>query len=294
MNNSSTVLKIFYILLFMLIAFTFSGCECPNKEIPDMPDSETSKATFRAWKCGQIPDYFLWNLPLFWWGRIGEILQTLGGLLAVADLIGKDRLVGISKKLGDYDLFNKSLLQLDIARNQFLFLIFFFGTFIAGFFSKRLYEMAKQQSNKFEIKAGKAAEITGSLSTIPTLYYLIVFVNEAHYIDEFKSHLIIIWDSLLIFNLDSAVKIMDSLLVLIAILFFFWLVFSIIFLITLAIFSGVTIIILIVRFIIGISIAVLILDPLIYIVGHRKNEEILKIIALFLVLFGSILNLVAT
>jgi hypothetical protein len=34
----------------------------------------------------------LWGVEIFWWGRIGKILQLVGGLTVVAEWIGKERM----------------------------------------------------------------------------------------------------------------------------------------------------------------------------------------------------------
>jgi hypothetical protein len=44
-------------------------------------------------------DLFLWHVQLFWWGRIGKVLQLLGALTVVAELIGYTRLDAFSASL---------------------------------------------------------------------------------------------------------------------------------------------------------------------------------------------------
>jgi hypothetical protein len=44
-------------------------------------------------------DLFLWHVQLFWWGRIGKMLQLLGALTVIAELIGYKRLDEFSASL---------------------------------------------------------------------------------------------------------------------------------------------------------------------------------------------------
>jgi hypothetical protein len=45
------------------------------------------------WWSGQKVDGMrMWGVPLLWWGRVGKVMQFGGGLIAILDLIGSERL----------------------------------------------------------------------------------------------------------------------------------------------------------------------------------------------------------
>jgi len=45
------------------------------------------------WWAGQKVDGMLmWDVPFLWWGRVGMLMQFGGGLIAILDLIGSERL----------------------------------------------------------------------------------------------------------------------------------------------------------------------------------------------------------
>ena len=37
-------------------------------------------------------DALLWGISIFWWERIGKVMQFLGAITIVADIIGPDRI----------------------------------------------------------------------------------------------------------------------------------------------------------------------------------------------------------
>lgn len=43
----------------------------------------------------------LWGIPILWWGRIGKLMQFLGGLTVVLDLIGPERLLAIARRTSE-------------------------------------------------------------------------------------------------------------------------------------------------------------------------------------------------
>lgn len=51
---------------------------------------------FTAWKLwltGDLPsDVMIWGVSIFWWGRIGKIMQFVGAITIVADIIGPERI----------------------------------------------------------------------------------------------------------------------------------------------------------------------------------------------------------
>ena len=68
------------------------------------------------WWTGQRIDV-LWGVKALWWGRIGQILQLVGALMIVAEIVGADRLRRISDggRLGIEATFrgiNKALVRL--------------------------------------------------------------------------------------------------------------------------------------------------------------------------------------
>lgn len=52
------------------------------------------------WGAGaKLEDFSMWGLPFLWWARIGKILQFAGGVAAVLDLIGPERMLRIADNL---------------------------------------------------------------------------------------------------------------------------------------------------------------------------------------------------
>lgn len=48
---------------------------------------------WRLWSEGKsLTDYELWGLSILWWGRAGKVIQFLGGLTILLDLLGPERL----------------------------------------------------------------------------------------------------------------------------------------------------------------------------------------------------------
>ena len=41
----------------------------------------------------------LWGIPILWWGRLGMILQFVGVIVAILDLLGPDRLRNLGRRL---------------------------------------------------------------------------------------------------------------------------------------------------------------------------------------------------
>jgi hypothetical protein len=44
------------------------------------------------WSGTPLQGYVLWGLPILWWGRIGKLAQFAGGLVAIIDIVGLQRL----------------------------------------------------------------------------------------------------------------------------------------------------------------------------------------------------------
>lgn len=52
------------------------------------------------WLGGQLKgDTLIWGVELIWWGRIGKLLQFMGGATIVAEIIGSHRLRGFGNSL---------------------------------------------------------------------------------------------------------------------------------------------------------------------------------------------------
>jgi hypothetical protein len=48
---------------------------------------------WKLWLLGNLqPDYMLWGINLFIWGRIGKIVQFIAALAIIAEIIGPDKL----------------------------------------------------------------------------------------------------------------------------------------------------------------------------------------------------------
>lgn len=61
-----------------------------------MTDSMNSIDLFGAWRIwmsGELDHMLiLWGFPLYWWARVGKILQFIGALTVIAEIIGAERL----------------------------------------------------------------------------------------------------------------------------------------------------------------------------------------------------------
>jgi hypothetical protein len=44
------------------------------------------------WSGKPLQGYVLWGLPILWWGPIGKLAQFAGGLVAIIDIVGLQRL----------------------------------------------------------------------------------------------------------------------------------------------------------------------------------------------------------
>lgn len=52
------------------------------------------------WCSGDLsPDVLLWGLSIFWWGRLGKMMQFVGGATIVADIIGPEKIRGFGSSL---------------------------------------------------------------------------------------------------------------------------------------------------------------------------------------------------
>lgn len=51
------------------------------------------------WGSGRSLDGMrMWGLPMLWWGRIGKLMQFAGGLIAVLDIIGSERILKLADR----------------------------------------------------------------------------------------------------------------------------------------------------------------------------------------------------
>jgi hypothetical protein len=51
------------------------------------------------WSGKALSGYALWGMPMLWWGRIGKLAQFTGGLVAIIDIIGPDRIQAWGQRL---------------------------------------------------------------------------------------------------------------------------------------------------------------------------------------------------
>lgn len=53
------------------------------------------------WRSGQkLEEFTMYGLPILWWARTGKYLQFIGGLVAVLDLIGPNKMANAASNLG--------------------------------------------------------------------------------------------------------------------------------------------------------------------------------------------------
>lgn len=70
-----------------------------------------------AWLAGQqLSGHVLWGVSMVWWGRIGDILQAMGALTVLAEIIGADRLRFFGNSLHSALTFKHVHEQIDTAR----------------------------------------------------------------------------------------------------------------------------------------------------------------------------------
>ncbi len=64
----------------------------------------TTLQALSLWQHGEIPkDFTLWGHHLFFWDRLGKILEIIGALAVVIDVLGADRLAIIARDLRQWD-----------------------------------------------------------------------------------------------------------------------------------------------------------------------------------------------
>lgn len=51
------------------------------------------------WYSHQVVDNILWGRPIWWWGRIGNVLMFVSGMTLVADLVGPERISAFAEQL---------------------------------------------------------------------------------------------------------------------------------------------------------------------------------------------------
>ena len=51
------------------------------------------------WSGQKVDEMQMWGLSLLWWGRIGKLLQFIGGLIVIFDLIGSVKLNNAAEKV---------------------------------------------------------------------------------------------------------------------------------------------------------------------------------------------------
>jgi hypothetical protein len=60
---------------------------------------------WKAWAHHQdINSRFLWHIQIYWWGRIGKLLELAGGMTVVATILGPSRLEAAAKALRENDV----------------------------------------------------------------------------------------------------------------------------------------------------------------------------------------------
>lgn len=122
-----------------------------------------------VWSTGRLDgSHLLWGLEVFWWGRIGKLLQTMAILAVVAELIGPERLKVFGNSL--HSLYNsKSMKRLLL--DAFLFQ----RTWLrANLLSDKVAQEALEQFGE---------HFTGRLNfiLITSFYLFLIFLFWAHY-----------------------------------------------------------------------------------------------------------------
>lgn len=50
-------------------------------------------AAWKLWLSGHLPsDTMIWGVSVFWWGRLGKIMQFIGAITIIADIIGPEKI----------------------------------------------------------------------------------------------------------------------------------------------------------------------------------------------------------
>jgi hypothetical protein len=63
----------------------------------------TGLQALSLWQHGELPkDLTLWGHHLYFWGRLGRVLEIISAFAVVIDLLGADRLTALAKELRDW------------------------------------------------------------------------------------------------------------------------------------------------------------------------------------------------
>ncbi|MCG5464853.1 hypothetical protein MED01_003112 [Micromonospora sp. MED01] len=118
---------------------------------------------FRLWIAGkETSDIHIFGLSMIWWGRVGKLLQFLGGLVVILDLIGPERLRNWGTRIREPDaerLERVSRLVRVLHKLPFAFALYLFR--LEGYRKDALYAKEKDRERaqkERHLKSQEASE----------------------------------------------------------------------------------------------------------------------------------------
>ena len=87
--------------LVVIVVLSTSALLSANGQEAVKSESVTwTNAWDRWWDGQQVTQHLLWGWPIFYWGRLGKIIQFLAACVVVAELLGADTLREFGRSLG--------------------------------------------------------------------------------------------------------------------------------------------------------------------------------------------------
>lgn len=119
---------------------------------------------WQLWFSGMLePHFLLWGVPLFWWGRIGKLVEFASAGTIIADILGPERIRVYGSSL--HQRFTLEMAK-QVLRNYFSF-----GNIIIRYFATSDSSEEDQLLDQFlATKYGVISAILGSVLTFWLLY----------------------------------------------------------------------------------------------------------------------------
>jgi hypothetical protein len=71
--------------------------------VAKMENNISILAAWALWSEGHLPEHvLLWGQPIYFWERVGKILEFIGALVVIIDLLGPERIRRLGEKLKIY------------------------------------------------------------------------------------------------------------------------------------------------------------------------------------------------